>query len=78
MKRTILNVYCIQSLVKLNPASCIKLVHPLLFVARDGVAPLRGFIRPALRVTRIKAHHDIEATFPLQTQAAILPLYSPP
>jgi hypothetical protein len=29
-----------------------------------GVNPLRGFIRPALRVIRIKARHDVDAHSP--------------
>jgi hypothetical protein len=41
--------------------------HPQFFsLPATGVNPLRGFIRPALRVTRTRARHDIETTLPLK------------
>jgi len=38
----------------------LKQVAPQFFLARTWVNPLRGFIRPALRVTWINARHDMD------------------
>ncbi len=37
---------------------------PSFFLPATRVNPLRGFIRPALRVTRIKARHDMATHSP--------------